>query len=167
MNYVQPWYPAVTLILVHTTRKLDRVGPVKNRPSTNLFHQLKKIVVTCDRGQVTGDKWQVTGYRWQVTHDTWQVVKIVSKFHVPSSGGSAETERKVLAGRQIDWRDCIQGGKLWDISSNFQQIPAISSHFHPVPDVTSYFQPCFVLLCFVLFWSVHCFALLYVILSFL
>ena len=59
--------------------KLDGVGPVDNRPSTDKLHQFvrkkinKKIIVTCDTWHVTRDTWHVTCDMWHVTRDTWHV----------------------------------------------------------------------------------------------
>ena len=54
-------------------RKLDGVGPVDNRPSTdqlhhfvNLFNILKKYF---DMWLVTGDMWHLTRDMWHVTRD--------------------------------------------------------------------------------------------------
>ena len=59
--------------------KLDGVGPVDNRPSTDKLHHFvqkkrKKIV--------THDMWHVTSDTWHDTHDTWHVwgANILSKF---------------------------------------------------------------------------------------
>ena len=52
--------------------KLDGVGPVDNRPSTDklhLFVQKKK----CDMWHVTCDMWHVTRDIWHMTCDTWHV----------------------------------------------------------------------------------------------
>ena len=69
-------------------KKLDGVGPVDNRPSTDKLHrfvQKKKIGhVTCDTWQVTSDKWHMTHDMWHGTHDTWYgVVNIMRKFAGP------------------------------------------------------------------------------------
>ena len=78
--------------------KLDGVGPVDNRPSTDKLHHFvrkrkKKLWhVTCDTWHVTRDMWHVTRDTWHVTHDMWHVtpdtfggVNILSKFQLPSS----------------------------------------------------------------------------------
>ena len=66
--------------------KLDRVGPIDNRPSTDKFHhfvQKKK----CDMGHMTRDMWHVTCDTWHVTSDMWYVWgdEHSSKFQLPSS----------------------------------------------------------------------------------
>ena len=56
--------------------KLDRAGPVNNRPSNNQLHHFvkkKKGNVTCDRCQVACDTWHMTVGMWHMTHDTWHV----------------------------------------------------------------------------------------------
>ena len=88
--------------------KLDGVGPVDNRPSTNKLHhfvpkkkfKIKKNYtwdvtrdtwhVTCDMWHVTRDTWHRTHDTWHVTRDTWHVtrlggVNILSKFQLHSS----------------------------------------------------------------------------------
>ena len=59
--------------------KLDKVGPVDNRPSIDKiphFVQKKerKKNVTHDMWHVTRDMWHVTHDAWHVTHDMWHVV---------------------------------------------------------------------------------------------
>ena len=69
-------------------RKLDGVGPVDNRPSTNKLHhfiQKKKNKKKCDIWHVTCDMWHVTRDTWHVTRDTFGGVNILSKFQLPSS----------------------------------------------------------------------------------
>ena len=54
--------------------KLDGVGPVDNRPSTDKLHHFiwrKKIKL-----HVTCDMWQVTHDTWHVTCDTWHVTRL-------------------------------------------------------------------------------------------
>ena len=56
--------------------KLDGVGRVDNRPSSNRPHQKLKIYLwhmTRDRGHMTCDMRHVTCDMWHVTHDIWQV----------------------------------------------------------------------------------------------
>ena len=80
--------------------KLDGVGPVDNRPSTNKHHHVvhkkknkkKMWHVTRDMCHVTRDMCHVTRDTWHVTCDTWHVtcdtlggVNILSKFQLPSS----------------------------------------------------------------------------------
>ena len=61
--------------------KLDGVGPVDNRPSTNkLQHFVKKKM-----WHVTCDMWHVTCDTWHVTRDTFGGVDILSKFQLSSS----------------------------------------------------------------------------------
>ena len=63
-------------------KKLDGVGPVDNRPSTDNLHHFvwkkkKMWHVTCDTWHVTSDTWHVTCDTWHVTRnvtrDTWHV----------------------------------------------------------------------------------------------
>ena len=63
--------------------RLDRTGPVDNRPSTTLSKRRKKM------WHVTPDTWQMTHDVWQVTHDIWHLVgvNILSKCQLPSSYG--------------------------------------------------------------------------------
>ena len=71
--------------------KLDGVGPVHNRPSTDKLQHFvqkkkKKWQVTCDMWHVTCDMWHVTrGTLWHVTRDMFWGVNILSKFQLPSS----------------------------------------------------------------------------------
>ena len=66
------WFP------IHLN-KLDGVGPVDNRPSSNkLYHCVRR------KKNVTCDMWHMTRDTWQVTHDTFGGVNILSKFHLPS-----------------------------------------------------------------------------------
>ena len=59
--------------------KLDGVGPVDNRSSTNyLYHFVRK------RKEKTCDMWHVTCVMWLVTCDTWWGVTILSKCQPPS-----------------------------------------------------------------------------------
>ena len=58
--------------------KLDGIGPIDNRPSTDKLHhfvQKKKYMwhVTCDTWHMTRDMWHMTRDTWHVTHDTWLV----------------------------------------------------------------------------------------------
>ena len=66
--------------------KIDGVGPIDNRPSTNkLHHCVKKKNVTCDMGHVTHDMWHVTCDMWHMTHDLFEGGNILLKFQLPSS----------------------------------------------------------------------------------
>ena len=76
--------------------KLDGVGPVDNRPSTDKLHQFvqkkkEKILVIYDIWHVTRDTWHVTRdiwnmkRTWHVTCDILWEVNILSKFQLPSS----------------------------------------------------------------------------------
>ena len=71
--------------------KLDGVGPVDNRPSTNKLHHFVRKKekemwhVTRDMWHVTRDTWHVTRDTWHVTRDTFWGVNILSKFQLPSS----------------------------------------------------------------------------------
>ena len=68
--------------------KLDVVGPVDNRPSTDkLHHFVKKLKtkqknvtsdtwhVTCDMCHVTCDTWHMTFDVWHMTHEMWHIVE--------------------------------------------------------------------------------------------
>ena len=60
-------FESLTFCLVTPSiKKLDGVGPVDNRPSTNKLHHLKKKKI-----HVTLDMWHVTRDMWHVTHDTF------------------------------------------------------------------------------------------------
>ena len=77
--------------------KLDGVGPVDNRPSTNSLHHFIILIflfflcetwqVKHDMWLVTCDTWHVKRDMWHVTCDTWREVNILSKLQVPSSYG--------------------------------------------------------------------------------
>ena len=78
--------------------KLDGVGPVDNRPSTNYLHQFVRIFfliwiffffwqVTFDMWDLKDDMRYLTHDMWHLTQDTLQVVNIVSIFPLPSSIG--------------------------------------------------------------------------------
>ena len=73
---------------VQVITKLDRVGPVDNRPSTDKLHHFvrKKERKKNDMWHVTCDMWHVTRDMSHVTRDTWLVwgVNILSKFQLPS-----------------------------------------------------------------------------------
>ena len=58
--------------------KLDRVGPVDNRPSVDKVPALKKN---------TKDTWHLTLDNWHRTCDTWWGANILLKFQLPSSYG--------------------------------------------------------------------------------
>ena len=67
---------------VEWLHKLDGVGPVDNRPSTNKLHQfVKKKHVTCDMWHVTRDIWHM----WHATCDLLWGMNILSKFQLPTS----------------------------------------------------------------------------------
>ena len=61
--------------------KLDGVGPVDTKPSTNNLHHLckkkkikiKKLHVTRDTWHVTCNTWHGTCDTWHMTHDMWHV----------------------------------------------------------------------------------------------
>ena len=65
--------------------KLDEVGPVDNRPSTNRLHHFVRKKKNCDIWHVTCDTWHVTCDMWHVTCDLFKGVNILSKFQLPSS----------------------------------------------------------------------------------
>ena len=60
--------PLESLILLDIEHqlKLDGVGPVDNRPSTDKLHHSVRKKTTCDT-------WHVTRDTWHVTCDTWHV----------------------------------------------------------------------------------------------
>ena len=62
--------------------KLDGVGPVDNRPSTDELHNFVKKKVTCDMWHVTCDTWHVTCDTWHMTLDLFGGVNILSKFQL-------------------------------------------------------------------------------------
>ena len=51
--------------------KLDGVGPIDNRPSTNKLHHFTKK--KCDIWLVTCDMWHITYDTWHATCDMWHV----------------------------------------------------------------------------------------------
>ena len=51
------------LHLVDNKRKLDCIGPVDNRPSTNKLHHIVQ--------KITPDTWHLTPDIWHVICDTW------------------------------------------------------------------------------------------------
>jgi hypothetical protein len=53
--------------------KLDGVGPVDNRPSTNKLHQFAEEEKKCGMWHITCDMWHVTRDMWHVTRDMWHV----------------------------------------------------------------------------------------------
>ena len=65
--------------MIVANNKLDGVGPVDSRPSTNklhhLIHKKKKIHLTRDMWHLTSDMWHVTCDTWQLTPDTWLVTR--------------------------------------------------------------------------------------------
>ena len=65
--------------------KLDRVGPVDNRPSTDKLHHFVKKTKQKINKKLTCDTWHVTCDMWHVTRDTFGVVNILSKFQLPNS----------------------------------------------------------------------------------
>ena len=70
-----------------SVKKLDGVGPVDNRPSTDKLHHFvkKKKYMT----YLTCDTWHMTreSDTCHVTRDTIGGVNILSKFQLPSSSG--------------------------------------------------------------------------------
>ena len=68
--------------------KLNGVGPIDNKPSTNKLHLfLKKMCDICDTWHVTCDTLHVTRYKWHKTCDLLREVNILSKFQLPSPYG--------------------------------------------------------------------------------
>ena len=88
-------YKANTDQILSLQHKLDGVGPVDNRASTDKLHHFVRKKKTKKRKKMTCDMWHVTHDIWHVTHDTWHVVtretwhvwgvNILSKFQLPSS----------------------------------------------------------------------------------
>ena len=66
-------------------RKLDRVGPVDNRPSTDKHHHKNKQTKKQNKKHVTHDMYHVTCDTWPVTCDMLWGVNNLSKFQLPSS----------------------------------------------------------------------------------
>ena len=66
---------------VWAAKKLDGVGPVVNRPSTDKLHYFVKKNITLS------DTWNVTCDKWHMTHDRWEEVNLLSKFQLPTSYG--------------------------------------------------------------------------------
>ena len=67
------------LLLLILPYKLDEVGPVDNRPSTDKLHhfvneKFKKIIKKSDMWHVTCDTWHVTHDTWHMTPDMWHLV---------------------------------------------------------------------------------------------
>ena len=57
--------------------KLDGVGPIDNRPSSDKLHHFvrkKTKKKKCDMWHLTYDMWLVTCDTWHVTCDTWHVI---------------------------------------------------------------------------------------------
>ena len=72
----------MVLIAGWLKRKLDGVGPVNNRPSTDKLHHFvrknkKKI------WHRTYDMWHVTRDTWHITRDMFGGLNILSKFQLP------------------------------------------------------------------------------------
>ena len=76
----------INVINLAMLTKLDGVGPIDNRPSTDkLIHFVQKKKKKEKKLHVTRDMWNVTRDMWHVTHDTFGGVNILSKFQLPSS----------------------------------------------------------------------------------
>ena len=77
----------------YNINKLDGVGPVDNRPSTDQLQPFvkkrKEKKGTCVTLHVKYDMWHVTCDTWHVTTDTWREV-IILLTEVPSSYGFGE-----------------------------------------------------------------------------
>ena len=60
-------------------KKIDRVGPVDNRPSTDNLHHFvrKKEDKNCDIWHMTCDIWHITCDTWHVTCDTQEMMNIL------------------------------------------------------------------------------------------
>ena len=113
--------------------KLDGVGPVDNRPSTDKLHHFaqkkkRKKKKKKNMWHVTRDTWHVTHNTWHVTCDTWHVtrdtfggVNILSKFQLSSSyrlwfmilwrsggkGWLAELINEWMNEWMNEWRGCL------------------------------------------------------------
>ena len=66
-------------INTHIKKKLDGIGPVDNKPSTDKLHHFVQ-----KKWHVTRDMWHVKHDMWHLTHDTFWGVHILSKFQLPS-----------------------------------------------------------------------------------
>ena len=71
--------------MIVANNKLDGVGPVDSRPSTNKLHHLIHKKNKKYTWHVTCDTWHLTCDTWHVTHDIQGVINILSQFQVPSS----------------------------------------------------------------------------------
>ena len=116
-------------------QKLDGVGPVDKRPSTNKLHHFvqkekkkKKWCVAHDMWHLTCDMWHVTHDMWHMTHDMLWGVNILSKFHFPSSHGLWS---------MISWR---LGGKDWLTELIKEQAPPIGK-IRPFSKMAVTFKP--------------------------
>ena len=71
-------------IFVNLIWKLDGVGPVDKRPSTDKLHQFVQKQKKNDMWHVTCAMWHVTRDMWHGTCDMWHVVgvNILSKFQL-------------------------------------------------------------------------------------
>ena len=80
--------------------KLDGVGPVDNRPSTDKLHHLSER-----------RKKKEKNYMWHVTCDTWHVTRDMS--HVTHSVGWTFSQNfSFLALPVWDWEDILGKGSL-------------------------------------------------------
>ena len=68
----------------HSWTKLDWVGPVDNRPSTDELHHFVKKK-KCDMWHVTCDMWHLTCDTWHMTLNLFGGLNIFSKFQLPNS----------------------------------------------------------------------------------
>ena len=68
-------FTPIDIVHIFTTWKLDRIGPVGNRPSTDKPHHFvqKKKEKKTDTWHLTPDTWHVTPYTWILTHGTWHM----------------------------------------------------------------------------------------------
>ena len=57
--------------------KLDGVGPVDNRASTDKLHHFVRKKIKKNKKNVTCDMWHVTRDMWHVTRDTFGGVNIL------------------------------------------------------------------------------------------
>ena len=58
--------------------KLDVVGPIDNRPSTNLLHHFVQCLLRIIFfSEIFFDMWEVTGDMWHMTRETWYMTHSV------------------------------------------------------------------------------------------
>ena len=70
-----------SIYIGHYDKKLDGVGPVDNRPSTDKLHHFVKKINKNRNKKIKKYMWHVTCDTWHVTRDMWQVTRDTS-WHV-------------------------------------------------------------------------------------